>query len=221
MTERSPVFVDTSGRRWRRIRRVALVGGVLTTVLGLGVALSLSSQALVPELHPTTLVPRTHAMTRKEERERTTLRRLLDRAIARTGIAPVGRHGLRSPGSPVSNTKPLSQAKPIMAGFYVNWDENSYASLDRNIKHLDWIVGEWAFVDPSGDSLDIRLATPEASRAIVRDTLEPPGHRPQLIIMVSNYDQSSLSFRKGALSKLLSRPAARARAIEQLRSAAV
>ena len=221
MTDRSPVFIDTSGRRWRRIRRAALVGGVLTTLLGLGVALSLSSEALVPELHPTTLVPRTHPMTRKEERERTTLRRLLDRAIARTGIAPVGRHTSRVPGSPVSNTKPLSQTKPIMAGFYVNWDENSYASLDRNIKHLDWIVGEWAFVDPSGDSLDIRLATPEASRAIVRDTLEPPGHRPQLIIMVSNYDQSSLSFRKGALTKLLSRPAARARAIEQLRSAAV
>jgi hypothetical protein len=28
MTERSAVFIDFSGRRWRRIRRVALVGGV-------------------------------------------------------------------------------------------------------------------------------------------------------------------------------------------------
>jgi hypothetical protein len=148
------------------------VGGVLTTVLGLGVALSLTlSDALGPELHPASLVPRTRPMTRKEERERTTLRRLLDRAIARTGVAPLGRHASRNPGSPVSDTKPLTQTKPIMAGFYVNWDENSYASLDINIKHLDWIIGEWAFVDPSGDSLDIRLATPEASRAIVRDTI--------------------------------------------------
>jgi len=105
MTERSPVFIDASGRRWRRIRRVALVGGVLTTVLGLGVALSLTlSDALGPELHPASLVPRTRPMTRKEERERTTLRRLLDRAIARTGVAPLGRHASRNPGSPVSNT---------------------------------------------------------------------------------------------------------------------
>ena len=32
---RSPVFIDHTGRRWRRIRRAALVFGVATTVIAL------------------------------------------------------------------------------------------------------------------------------------------------------------------------------------------
>ncbi len=217
MTERFPVFIDASGRRWRRVRRAMLVTGVISTILGLGAALSLFHEPLGPELHPISLVPSTHPMTRREERERTTLRRLLDRAIARTGIVPYGRHPSSKPASPVSGTKPTVPGKPIVAGFYVSWDESSLASLDTNIKHLDWIVGEWAFVDPSGDSLDIHVD----ARVIARDTLEAVGHRPQLIIMVSNYDQSARDFRPGALNKLLTRPAARARAIEQLRQTAI
>ncbi len=192
-----------------------LVIGIASTVIGLGVALSLFlSEPLVPELHPATLIPQGRPVTRAEERERVTLRRLIDRAIARTAKVPYGRHPARLPVAAVTGTKPLTQAQPIMAGFYVNWDENSYASLDRNIKKLDWVVGEWAFVDPSGDSLRIGIDR----KVIERDTVEPPGHRPQLIILVSNYETGARDFRAGALNRLLGRPASRAKAIAQLRS---
>ena len=214
MSERKPVFIDYSGRRWRRVRRIALVAGVLSTLLGLGVAVSLFlSEGLLPELHPATLVPATHPMTRHRERERMTLRRLLYRTIAKTGVVPAGRHPSRIPRSPVTATKALPAGRPIIAGFHVSWDDNSTASVDTNITHMDWVVGEWAFVDPSGDSLDINVD----GRVIARDTLEPPGHRAQLILMVSNYTQAARDFSPRALGRLLSRPAARARAVEQLR----
>ncbi len=177
------------------------------------------SEPIGRELRPTILSPAARPITRKEERERTTLRRLLERTITTTRPAPPGRHGTPFPASPIVGTKRINSSKPIVAGFFVSWDDNSYASLDTNIKHLDWIVGEWAFVDPSGDSLDINLGTASSSRVIVRDTLEPPGHRPDLIIMVSNYEGSTQDFRPGALLRLLSRPASRERAIEQFRRA--
>src|SRR5437762_7777371 len=83
MSERHPVFIDYTGRRWRRVRRAVLIGGIVTTIVGLGVALSLFlSDPLVPELHPASLVPQTHPLTRREQRERTALRRLIERAIA-------------------------------------------------------------------------------------------------------------------------------------------
>ncbi|MFZ0063428.1 MAG: glycosyltransferase [Pyrinomonadaceae bacterium] len=41
--------------------------------------------------------------------------------------------------------------KPLAIGFYVNWDESSYASLKRNLDHLDWVITEWAHLQDSPD----------------------------------------------------------------------
>ena len=47
----SPVFIDYSGKRWRHIRRAALVVGVITTVLALVLIGSLVlSPSMPPEL---------------------------------------------------------------------------------------------------------------------------------------------------------------------------
>src|ERR1044072_376546 len=33
--------------------------------------------------------------------------------------------------------------RPTTVGFYVNWDDTSYASLTRNIEKIDWFSPEW------------------------------------------------------------------------------
>jgi len=55
MPHRTPVFIDRSGRRWQRIRRAAIVLGVLTTVIGLTLGLSLLFAPSIPTLHPQSL----------------------------------------------------------------------------------------------------------------------------------------------------------------------
>src|SRR4051794_418511 len=52
MVERiKPVFIDQSGRRWRRIRRAALLLGVATTLIAAGVVVSeLFFPPIPPEL---------------------------------------------------------------------------------------------------------------------------------------------------------------------------
>ncbi len=41
----------------------------------------------------------------------------------------------------------------IRAAFYVDWDAQSYSSLERNISHLNMVIPEWLFIDPTGDSI--------------------------------------------------------------------
>ncbi|MEP7278287.1 MAG: polysaccharide deacetylase family protein [Bacteroidota bacterium] len=45
----------------------------------------------------------------------------------------------------------------IRAAFYVDWDPQSYSSLERNISHLNMVVPEWLFIDPTGDSIITRI----------------------------------------------------------------
>jgi len=47
----------------------------------------------------------------------------------------------------------------IRAAFYVDWDAQSYSSLEKNISHLNMVVPEWLFIDPTGDSIKARIDT--------------------------------------------------------------
>ena len=118
------------------------------------------------------------------------------------------------PSVPSNGEKRPPAGAPLIGGFYVNWDDNSYASLDANLKQLDLVVLEWAFVARGGDSL--RLDTLNGKRAMARVLEEPVEKRPRLLVMVSNFNSLAQEFGKQELRALLSRPEARARAIAQL-----
>ena len=45
----------------------------------------------------------------------------------------------------------------IRAAFYVDWDAQSYTSLEQNISHLNMVVPEWLFLDANGDSIVTRI----------------------------------------------------------------
>ncbi|MEP6901671.1 MAG: glycosyl hydrolase family 18 protein, partial [Actinomycetota bacterium] len=60
-------------------------------------------------------------------------------------------NGLPIPETTDSNNSPsqfqsnLSEngSRPLTVGFYVNYDDTSYASLKRNIEKIDWLSPEW------------------------------------------------------------------------------
>ena len=64
----------------------------------------------------------------------------------------------------------------IVAGFYVNWADNSFASLKRNYDKLDWVIGEWAFIPSNADTLLLRVK-PQVIE-LLHD--RPPETRPSL-----------------------------------------
>ncbi len=210
--DHAPVFIDQSGKRWRRVRRVAVVVGIATTLLGLVLAVSILAPPLLPELHPLQAATLHKPVTTKEQRERNLWKRRLAEAVSHYFNPPRARHPENIRIRPVASTKPMPRGKPVIAGFYVNWDDNSFASLQRNLRKMDWVVLEWAVVAPGGDSLQISIDP----RVIQLMRITPRDVRPKLLVMVSNFDTTQKTFRSPTLRNLLTRPAARARAIGQL-----
>ena len=158
------VFLDPTGTRWRRIRRIALAVGIATTILALVVVVGV----LIPPLLPvwsgdvTALTsPAPHAAaTSRQARERLAARRRLLLALGNGRQSPAGVHPELLPVKPqrrVARARSKSDlapaGAPITAGFYVNWDDNSFASFAAHAQDLDWVVCEWAFVVPTGDSM--------------------------------------------------------------------
>lgn len=213
MQHRTPVFIDRSGRRWQRIRRAAIALGVVTTIVGLTLGLSLLFAPNIPTLHPQSLTRK--PIVRLSERARLLARRRFQQALATSNRhVPPARHVARMPAVPANGQKAPSAGNPVIGGFYVNWDDNSYASLDANLRQLDEVILEWAFVARGGDSL--RMDALNGKRAMARVLEEPVERRPKLLLMVSNFNSAAQEFGQHDLQALLTRPEARARAIAQL-----
>lgn len=45
----------------------------------------------------------------------------------------------------------------IRAAFFVDWDAQSYSSLEANISHLNMVVPEWIFLDPNADTIYTKI----------------------------------------------------------------
>lgn len=152
-------------------------------------------------------------LTTRQARERLAARRRLFAALGRrrepAAVRP-SRLPLVRPSAPPQ--APGDSTHPITAGFYVNWDDNSYASFAAHAAELDWVICEWSFVAAGGDSLRFAL-DPRIPYVVQR---LPEGDRPLIFAMVSNFDSGGKRFESRDLRRLLATPDSRARAVAQL-----
>ncbi len=226
-----PIFIDDTGRRWRRIRRSALLVGVLTTILALLlVAAVLWSPPVPPELplalaNNRAIAAATASLGRpgrftRVDRVRAAYRRKLSR-IMRQYQVPSSRRPETVPVLDVGTGARAPQTDRIVAGFYVNWADNSFSSLKQNYDKLDWVIGEWAFISPSADSLVLHVK-PEVIELL---NSRPVETRPSLFIMLSNFvvsagrDSTLGAFDPVVVRRFLASPQARATALRQLTTA--
>ena len=159
-----PVFIDHSGRRWRRIRLAALLLGVATTLTALVlVASELINPPDPPELLLAARDSRTvaklstrHPLT-QIDRLRIVYRRKLAQTMKKYGSPHASRRPEMVPVLDVGRGSRPTRTDAIVAGFYVNWADNSFASLTRNYDKLDWVIGEWAFIPKNADTLLLRV----------------------------------------------------------------
>jgi peptidoglycan-N-acetylglucosamine deacetylase len=196
---KSPVFYDPRGRRWRRVRRTYLALGItVTAITGIFIA-SVLANPLLPRLNlrPLSSLPRSsdikpqainlpknpiELQARKEKSK-------LDKALAQTRAVPAKRRELMAIVPPPATTPLPAPAKftndPLSIGFYVTWDESSYASLKRNLDHLDWVVPQWVhIVDAKSGASPVATELDAAALNLIRQ------QRPQISIlpMVQNLD---------------------------------
>ncbi|HEY3102157.1 MAG TPA: glycosyltransferase [Pyrinomonadaceae bacterium] len=195
----SPVFYDPRGRRWRHVRRTWLALGVLATiVVGIFIA-SVLANPVLPHLNlrPLATLPRASDIKPKAPAPIPNARELrakkaeaeLQKVYQQVKRVP-GRRSEFLPVAPPPANTPLpapeaANGKQLAIGFYINWDESSYASLQRNLDHLDWIVAQWAhIVDAKPDENSIDTEVDIKALNLIREK------RPQISIlpMVQNLD---------------------------------
>lgn len=66
----------------------------------------------------------------------------------------------KSNESPGKVTRQQPTHEKIRAAFYVDWDPQSFYSLQKNINNLNMVVPEWFFIDPSADTLRPQIDMP-------------------------------------------------------------
>ncbi len=214
-----PVFSDPSGRRWRTLRGAALGLGVGTTLLALVLVLAV----LVPPLLPATwradpdIAARLPGFgpTRRRDPARREAQRKLISALAEHDVAPIIR-GPRPESIVPMSTRTASDSGPLVLGFYVNWDDNSFFALQAHAKEMDWVVGEWAFLSDSGTAVQWDLGDVKKKDVLGLVKQLPPSERPRLFAMLTNVDPVSHSFENPRARLLLSSDRNRQRVIRQL-----
>ncbi|HEU4763928.1 MAG TPA: glycosyltransferase, partial [Gemmatimonadales bacterium] len=223
-------FLDPSGRRKARLKAGMIALGVLSTLVLLVVVAGMLVPPLLPDLplrqtaaDSLGRIPRTarrpvkHTISARAERERLAARQRLfqqltrERRPARRALRyselPISRGHLRADSALAAHR---GATDPTVVGFYVNWDDNSLASLRRNVDRLDWIVAEWGLVRPRGDSLPLRFQVDRRVLAQAALAKSPP----LVLLMLTN--ATADGFDAGAVRRLVGTERARQAAIREI-----
>ncbi|HEY7353377.1 MAG TPA: polysaccharide deacetylase, partial [Terriglobales bacterium] len=134
-----PVFYDPKRGRWKRLRTLLDIAGVVVSTV-IVVFIYTAIREPLPKLflpfekHPYHALKEPYKGLRETERERAQERRklLARRGHRRTKAAP--------------STVPLNGDEGIRAAFYVPWDAASYSSLREYARQIDLLYPEWLHV---------------------------------------------------------------------------
>ncbi|HET7206883.1 MAG TPA: glycosyltransferase [Terriglobales bacterium] len=129
----TPVFYDPHNSRWRRVRLLSNIAGVLLTFLIVFFVYSATQGVRLPELLLQEQKRPYHALKEKEREKEKEHRRQL------------AKRGHRKSKLPPSQVK-LNAEEGIRAAFYVDWDAASFSSLREYAHQIDLLFPEWLHV---------------------------------------------------------------------------
>lgn len=95
----------------------------------------------------------------------------------------------------------------VRSAFYVNWDAQSFTSLQNHIHQVNIIFPEWIFISPNGDSISVNIE----QQAL--DLMQQ--NKVKILPMLSNYLEDN-GWNSSAVHKLLSSPKNRSKVIDLL-----
>jgi cellulose synthase/poly-beta-1,6-N-acetylglucosamine synthase-like glycosyltransferase/peptidoglycan/xylan/chitin deacetylase (PgdA/CDA1 family)/spore germination protein YaaH len=212
----TPVFYDPHGRRWRRVRRTWLALAVFVTAVAAIFIASVLATPLLPSfnLRPVVVrppkLPSTVPPPQKVVKEAVIK---LQRERGRTARVPAAQQPQQMviappPAIPLPATP---KNRPIAIGFYINWDESSYASLRRNLDHLDWVVPQWVHLQNANNGVNPMVVDMDVPALnLIRET------RPQTRILPMVQNLFDEVWDKDLLARSVADAAARQRLVDSL-----
>jgi cellulose synthase/poly-beta-1,6-N-acetylglucosamine synthase-like glycosyltransferase/peptidoglycan/xylan/chitin deacetylase (PgdA/CDA1 family)/spore germination protein YaaH len=218
----APVFYDPAGRRWRRVRRTWMALAVAITSLAAIFISSVLVNPALPSFHlrPVASLPHTADIKPKSlsvpanpsQQKAKRAREELQHALATTKrVVPARRASETIPvPAPAIPAPAVPASRPLSIGFYINWDESSLASLEKNLDHLDWVIAEWSHLQDGSNPLATDVDVPALN--FIRQT------RPQVRIIPMVQNLIDEKWNSGLLARNLADEASRQRLISALTS---
>lgn len=207
------IFFDPTRRRSRVLSVLGWTFSVVSTiVLGLFVAsiLFLRSDAVLPLDPPHKRAAISSASEIAQRRELLpAARRLADAARSR-----VTKTSLQNATMPKVTGKQLlaayerTDSRALAIGFYVTWDDSSFASLENAISKLDWVVPSW--LELTGSDMHLKPGVDARSVALMAKQKV----RPSLLPMLQNATDGTWD--GAGLARMLADPAVRKDRIDSL-----
>ncbi len=210
-----PIFYDPTEQRWRRSRQILIAIGAIVGILLGALVVGIVVNPVLPKLglglHSNPNLPQAHHLrpggTARDTQTGET--KALSAGSARPALD--SRDYLAQTIDPDATTVPVSTYERL--AFYVNWDDNSFVSLKRNINSIDTLVPEWLHLIDGAGHIKVDDAVKEqTAAAFVRAT--HPSTR--IIPLVNNIDGGN--WRSDWLRSTLSTAATRSHLISDLHS---
>jgi len=211
---RHPVFFDPTKRRSIILGRLGwLVSVASTIVLVIFIAslLFFPNVSVLPLAPPHKRAPLTDAADIAKRRELLpAARRLGDAARSRSTLPKwaVKQRMPKATDSQLTAAIERSDSRPLTIGFYVTWDDSSYASLEMALPKLDWVVPSW--LELTGPDMELKGVVDQKSVDLLRKQKQPPSVLPML------QNASEGKWDGPGLARLLADPAKRRARLDEL-----
>ncbi|HEX4851313.1 MAG TPA: glycosyl hydrolase family 18 protein, partial [Puia sp.] len=167
------VFQTNSPSRWQRFKwtsRLILLGiifGIITIILTLSRVYTPSLPNMISAQEKQALLDSTSSWLfskSKIGRQYGGFRKFInEKEVYKAGGYPIPKRFKKKNGVIVQADSSFYSFKKFSAGvraaFYVNWDKNSFASLEQNIDRLNMVVPEWLFINPNSDTMSVEIDT--------------------------------------------------------------
>lgn len=211
--QRSAIFHDPTGLRWKHFRRVLRTAGLVLAFLATLVAVAVLTSPQVhtlglPDVERVVDFSEVRSIIRGEKAVRN-IPFKLRRAAARMRKDAAKVKYIRS-ASPVLhpvNAPAVTPQRPVVFGFYVNWDRSSIVSLRLNLKNMTHVVPEWLVLkNAAGDLED------ESDNTVIEIARQA---RLPILVMVTNYREG---WQSGDVHRMLNNREASANLIDNIYS---
>jgi len=206
-----PVFFDPRNRRAGHVSRIAWVLAIVSSIAG---ALFVSSLFVSRSFPEATQTQQRFAVLNDVAKAPHLLPQARSLALAAAQAdkkrKPHALHPFAAAAAKAKATKVAGEGreKPLTIGYYVNWDDSSFASLRANMQSLDWVAPSWLFLQ--GPDSELKVQVDDKALDLVRR------EKPSMAIMAMIQNASGAKWDGPGLGKLLADPVKRKQRLDAM-----
>lgn len=194
----SPIFYDTTKGRWLWIKWSIIIFLLIISYFFIFTAYDISQNVSLPDTDPIAIPQKIYPVP------------------ADVVVSTVQNDGVVAPQNiqiPIRSGETSAQYHSRSIAFYVNWDDTSFYSLQRNIRSIDTLMPEWIHLASANGF--IRFDDLAAQKKAV-DFISVNNAGLKIVPLINNYNITTQSWDQSVVVQMLQDPDARSRNIQNI-----